>query len=603
MHGTELVTLVVVGVVLLIGLVAFFAGRIGVAAPLALTVVGIGIGAIPALPPIEIEPEIILTLVLPPLLYAAARQVPFVDFRRNVGVIGILAVGLVAVSAVLVGLLVHLVWAVVPLALAIALGAVVAPPDAVAATSLGKRLGLPPRIVTILEGEGLVNDATALVLLSTALGIAAAGTTAVEPGAIALRFLWAVVGATVIGIVIGWITVRVRERVREGVLDMALALVVPFVAFLLAELAGASGVVAVVAAGILVGNSGVFRIPAAYRVAEGASWGTFTLFVENGVFLLMGVQLWPVVRAVAAQGDLGSVLLISGAVILLLVAVRFAVTPLLVLWLRRNLRRSERQFARTSERVGSITAEDLVARAEERGDRRVLGRDRERVLASTARRIDLFRRRLEVQDNDLTAERDQALGWRDSVVLGFAGMRGVVTVVAVQTIPLDAPHREGLVLIAFAVAIVTLLVQGLLLPSVVRALKLTADARSRDRGEMLDLRVRLREVGDAEIEAAVAELGDRVTPRVAEEARSSSANRVERMRVWAESDPSDPDNPVDQFLLIRERELAAQRRELRRLRSLGAYSSETIQQLREAFDADELELDTLRRNSGSAADE
>src|SRR5690242_14517058 len=168
MQPTQLIVLVVVAVVLIVGVVSFFAGRIGVAAPLALTVVGVGLGAIPALPHFVIHPDLVLTVILPPLLYAAARQVPFVDFRRNIRVIIFLALGLVVVSAVLVGAAVWLLWGV-PIALAIALGAVVAPPDAVAATSLGKRLGLPPRIVTILEGEGLVNDATALVLLATML--------------------------------------------------------------------------------------------------------------------------------------------------------------------------------------------------------------------------------------------------------------------------------------------------------------------------------------------------------------------------------------------------------------------------------------------------
>ena len=202
MESTQLVTLVVVGVVLVIGVVSFFSGRIGVAAPLALTVVGVGVGAIPVVPHFDIEPEIVLTVILPPLLYAAARQVPFVDFRRNLRVIGFLAIVLVVLSAVLVGVLVHLIWAI-PLALAIALGAVVAPPDAVAATSLGKRLGLPPRIVTILEGEGLVNDATALVLLSTMLSIVSVTEQSPDGWMIALTFLWSIVGAVIIGGILG----------------------------------------------------------------------------------------------------------------------------------------------------------------------------------------------------------------------------------------------------------------------------------------------------------------------------------------------------------------------------------------------------------------
>src|SRR3954469_6192429 len=198
MQPTQLLVLVVVAVILVIGVVSFFATRIGVAAPLALTVVGVGVGAIPQVPHFDVDPDLVLTVILPPLLYAAARQVPFVDFRRNLRVIVFLAIALVVVSAVLVGVAVTLIWGI-PLALGIALGAVVAPPDAVAATSLGKRLGLPPRIVTILEGEGLLNDAIALVLLATMLSILSSSAASFNGWMTALTFAWAVIGAVAIG--------------------------------------------------------------------------------------------------------------------------------------------------------------------------------------------------------------------------------------------------------------------------------------------------------------------------------------------------------------------------------------------------------------------
>ncbi len=598
MSATEVITLIVVSVVLVIGVVAALARRIGVAAPLVLTVVGIGVGAVPVVPAIEIEPDIFLTIVLPPLLYTAARQVPFVDFRRNLRVIALLAIGLVALSAVLVGVLVHVLWAAVPLALALALGAVVAPPDAVAATSLGKRLGLPPRIVTILEGEGLVNDATALVLLSTALGIAATGVEDIAAGPIALSFVWAVVGAVLVGGALGMLAVEVRRRIGDGVLDMAIALVVPFAAFLGSEVVGSSGVVAVVVAGIVVGNRGAFRIRAAWRRNETATWRTFTMLVENAVFLLMGVELAPVVSAVRGDGELLPVLGLACLVIAVLVAVRFAVMPLLLWWIRHSVRRTERRLDSTARRFAGLTADGLVDRAAERGDRRATGDERERLVARTARRLDGVRRRLEQQNNDLTAERDQALGWRDGVILGLAGMRGVVTVVAVQTIPHDQPGRDGLVLIAFAVAIVTLLVQGVLLPVVVRRLRPADDASGDGRGELLELRRRVGAAGDAAVDRAMEELGDRLAAGVADEVRDASRRRLARLEVWADADPDDPDNQVEQFLVIRERELEAQRAELLRELSRGAFSSEAIARLRETLDADELEIETLRRNSG-----
>jgi len=639
----ELVALVVVGVVLLIGVVAFLSSRIGVAAPLVLTVVGIGIGAIPAVPDIELEPELFLTLVLPPLLYAAARQVPFTDFRRNLRVIAVLAVGLVAVSAVAVGVLVHLLWAAIPLALAIALGAVVAPPDAVAATSLGKRLGLPPRIVTILEGEGLINDATALVLLATALAVATGGAEITGWG-VALTFLWAVVGAVIAGVAIGWVATRARARLANGVLDMALALVVPFAAFLVAELVGASGVVAVVVAGILVGNDGAFRIPARFRQTEGATWRTFTMLVENAVFLLMGLELWPVVGEVVDDGTLGPVLALAGLVIVLLVALRFAAMPPLLAWIRRRLRSHAAYAERVNARFGDLSEEDFAERAQRMQQlglrpsrtrtatrrlraklpfvRRRDAEERARISAQlealegepvpeldprarqrVADRFRSWRRRLDQQNNDLTAERDQALGWRDGVILGLAGMRGVVTVVAVQTIPRDAEGRDALVLIAFLVAIVTLVVQGLVLPLVVRALRPRAEDAGLDRAESLALRHALATVGDAAVASRVEELGSSLAPEVADEVRSWSERRVARMEAWAEAELADPDNPVAQYLALRRLELDAQRAELRRLRSLGAYSSEAIARMRAALDSDELELDTLAGNSGEGGED
>jgi monovalent cation/hydrogen antiporter len=639
MNATQLVTVVVVGVVLVIGVVSFFAGRLGIAAPLALTVVGVGVGAIPAVPHIEVQPDIVLTVVLPPLLYAAARQVPFVDFRRNLRVIVFLAVALVVVSAVIVGVAVHLVWVAVPLALAIALGAVVAPPDAVAATSLGKRLGLPPRIVTILEGEGLVNDATALVLLSTMLAIVSTTTTSPNGWMIALEFGWAVLGALLIGGVLGFVVVALRQRVTDAVLDAALSLVVPFVAYLAAELAHASGVVAVVIAGILVGNQGAYRIRASFRLAESGTWRIVTLIVENAVFLFMGFQLWPVVGKVAGSGALPGTVLVAGLVIVLLVGVRFASMPPLLWTIRRRYRKRAARAEKTNARFQDLTEEDFQQRVANfqalgikqtrfqgflRGVRASLGlvtkkdrENRERIAAQLAeleknppppvpldetarnrfsRSFQNFRRRLDQQNNDLTAERDQALGWRDGVILGMSGMRGVVTVAAVQTIPQDEPMRDSLVLIAFAVAIVTLVVQGLLLPPVVRRLRPAADTAGDQRAEVYGLRKALAEAGDSAVAVAVAEAsegGRPVRDGVIEEVQVSGRSWLNRLRIWAAADMDDPDNEVVQFQRLRRVQMDAERAALRDAYERGAYSSEVIDSMRAALDSDEISIDAV----------
>jgi NhaP-type Na+/H+ or K+/H+ antiporter len=639
METTELVTLTVVAVILVIGVVSFFSGRIGVAAPLALTVVGVGVGAIPAVPHFDVPPSLVLTVILPPLLYAAARQVPFVDFRRNLRVIGFLAIVLVVVSAVLVGVLVALIWAI-PIALAIALGAVVAPPDAVAATSLGKRLGLPPRIVTILEGEGLVNDATALVLLSTMLAIATTSTTSPNGWMIALTFLWAVVGAVIIGGVLGAVATQFRNRNTDPVLDAAVSLVLPFVAYLAGEFAHSSGVVAVVVTGILVGNQGNYRIRASFRLTEAGTWRIVTLLVENAVFLFMGFQLWPVVGEVASGGHLLGTLGVAGLVIVLLVGVRFAAMPPLLWTIRRRYRRRAKRADETSGRFDNVTEEDFQQRAANfrqlgikmsplksftRGLRASLGittkgdkAARDRIVARMkeleanppaepveiddtqrarfSRTFQNFRKRIETQNNDLTAERDQALGWRDGIILGLSGMRGVVTVAAVQTIPVGSPMRDSLILVAFAVAIVTLVVQGLLLPPVVRALRPAEDAPIGVRNELLDLRRQLKTASDSAVVAAVDAMeasGVTVSPVVLSEVTAQTETWLSRVETWAAADLTNPENEVVQYQRLRRVQVDAERDSLRDAYERGAFSSESIDSVREALDSEEITLDSV----------
>ncbi|GAB3405952.1 hypothetical protein GCM10027515_19920 [Schumannella luteola] len=647
MESIHLIVLVVVGVVLVVGVVSFFAGRIGVAAPLALTVVGVGLGAIPALPHFEIEPDLVLTVILPPLLYAAARQVPFVDFRRNLRVIAFLAVILVVVSAVLVGVAVSLLWVTVPLALGVALGAVVAPPDAVAATSLGKRLGLPPRIVTILEGEGLVNDATALVLLATMLSIVDVHAASPSGWMVVLTFLWAVVGALVIGILLAALTLFLRKRITDGVLDTAVSLVVPFVAYLAGEAVHSSGVVAVVVAGIIIGNQGAYRIPATFRAAETNTWHVVTMLLENGVFLFMGFQLWPVIGAVAGDGDLPGVLGVAGLVIALLVGVRFAAVPLLLWTIRRRYRKRSADAERRNARFDGLTEEEFQRRAASmrelgvklspwrsltRGVRARFGlvtkkdkAERDRIMAqldelernppaeppqldegSRARFSKGFQnllRRIEQQNNDLSAERDQALSWRDGIILGLSGMRGVVTVAAVQTIPDDQPMREALVLVAFAVAILTLVVQGLLLPVVVRAVRLPGDVDLGERAQVLELRRTLKTAGDSAVAAEVARAAAESTPvpkEVVDEVAAQSDTWIGRLEIWAETDLTQPDNHVVQFQRLRRVQLVAEKDALRDAYERGAYSSEAIEIMRAALDSEEISIDTIDQRAASS---
>ena len=218
---------------------AVLSRRTGVAAPLLLLGLGIAASYVPTMPEVEVDPELVLAGVLPPLLYASAVRMPIIDLRRNRWFISWLSVGLVITSAAIVGLVVHALFPQIPLALGVALGAVLSPTDAVAATAIGKRLGLPPRLMTVLEGESLVNDASALVLLRTALAAGAVGTFSL--GETVLDFGGAVVGAVLVGLVVGWLTVRLRQRLNDPVLNTTISFAVPFLAFFPAEAIRASG--------------------------------------------------------------------------------------------------------------------------------------------------------------------------------------------------------------------------------------------------------------------------------------------------------------------------------------------------------------------------
>ena len=292
-------TIIAVTAVVAIVAVAAVSQRIAVAAPLSMVVVGIALSFLPGLPEIQVNPEWILAGALPPLLYATAVHVPAQDFRRDFKAIAGLAVPLVVLTTVCAGLLFHTLLPGLGLAYAFALGAVISPTDAVAATSVGRRLGLPARLLTILEGEGLVNDASSLVLLGSAV---AATTGTVHLGKVGLDFVYAVVVAIAVGLVVGYAAMWIRPLLKDPVLSTAASFAVPFLAWVPAEELGASGVLAVVVAGLVTGHLSPRLLPARDRLAETVNWETVAFLLESGIFLLMGLELKTLLDQDAAAG-------------------------------------------------------------------------------------------------------------------------------------------------------------------------------------------------------------------------------------------------------------------------------------------------------------
>ena len=296
-----------VAIVAGVGVVAAICSRLGWPTPLALLVVGAGVSYVPGVPEVRIEPELVLTGFLPPLLYAATAKLSVFDFRRNITATLLMSIVLVLFTTATAGLT---AWWLLPgatLAQGLALGAVVAPPDAVAATALGHRLGLPRKITSLLEGESLVNDATALVTLGVVVG---AFTARVDVGDVAVDIVRSAGGGIGIGIVAAFVLVQVRKRVDDPVLDTLLSFAAPYIAFLPAEQIHASGVLSVVVTGIVMAQLSPTLQSASSRLSEAINWRTVAFLLENSVFLLIGLQLPTLVRGASRTDVAGGTIAI-----------------------------------------------------------------------------------------------------------------------------------------------------------------------------------------------------------------------------------------------------------------------------------------------------
>lgn len=313
---------IAIGLVVLVAsaaAVAALARRAGISEPLALTLAGVAASYLPFVPEVHLEPEVVLLGLLPPLLYTAAIRTSLVDFRANIGAIALLSVGLVLFSTFAVAAVVW--WLLpVPFAVAVALGAVVAPPDAVAATAVARRIGMPRRIVSILEAESLFNDATALVALRTAIAASAGAVSVWNAGG---DFLLAAGGGALVGIAVAYALALLRRRITDPVLDTTLSFLAPFLAYLPAEEIHASGVIAVVTCGMILGHGAPVWQSAASRTAERINWGTVQFILESAVFLIIGLQVNTIVRDAWASGlDHGTLVVTALAVLLAVMLAR-----------------------------------------------------------------------------------------------------------------------------------------------------------------------------------------------------------------------------------------------------------------------------------------
>lgn len=566
----HVIEILVVGVValLVIAAAAVLGPRLGIAAPLVLVVVGIVASLVPWIPHVEIDPEWILVGVLPPLLYSSAVSMPAMDFRREFTAISGLSVVLVVATSVVLGL--FFAWAVPGLGLAwgIALGAIVSPTDAVA-TSIVKQTSVSRRVIAILDGESLLNDATALVLLRTAIAAAAAAAFSFW-GAVG-DFAFAVVVAVVIGGAVGLLNLAVRARVTSAPVNTAISFAVPFVASIPAEHFGASGLVAAVVAGLVTGVRAPRVLPPDHRLSDAQNWSTVEFVLEGGVFLVMGLQLASIVGAVEREHTgVWSALLIALGALVVTLAVRAAyVVPLL-----RSLRASARRSAGMQARVESMRSkldDPEAARAavqEHRRGRRI----------PTARDVERFGSRVRQALGDIAYFRKAPLGWRDGTAVVWAGMRGAVTVAAAQTLPEGTPQRALLVFVAFAVALLSLVLQGLTIGPLMRRISpQPGDTTEEDEGERRRLLDLLRTASDT-----VPTSGESTVTR----AELAAADPTE-LRAWLGREKA-------RRLAV----LRAQRTALLDARDDGTFDAEVLASVLRNLDAEQIALE-LRGGPGT----
>ena len=564
MESLQFAVYFVIGLVTIV-VAGLFGRRLGIAAPLILIVIGAGFSFIPGAP-VHVPAELILIGLLPPILYGAAITVPVIDFRRNFASIGLLSVLLVVATTFVTGVL---LWAVFPdlsLAAAIAVGAVISPTDAVAATAIAKRFGLPPRLVTILEGESLVNDATALVLLRSALAATAA---AISFWGAVGDFAFAVTVAIAVGIVVGFVTVWLRSRLREPLLDTAISLAVPFIAFIPAEVAGASGVIAVVAAGLYTGHHAPRRLTPQSRATERTNWRSIQFVLENGVFLLMGLELTYVLGGVTEDGlSVVQAVLLGLLVTAVVIAMRYLFVGPLVIGFRMSIRRAERDQERFRAFASRVPEREIPPRWE--------------------RRIDHLGRQAALHSNPLRRPQDQGLDWPAGSPPGWAGMRGVVTLAAAQSLPPETPYRPQLVLIAFTVAIVTLLLQGITLPAVIRATGVRGSDATADRRALASLLDEMNDAGLRVLEAPTDDEGAVVDAAVVERVRNDTLVGAQAAWERVDRDTGDAnDSPHARYVALRRAVIAAERAALLEARSAGSYPSRILLRAQTMLDLEE----------------
>lgn len=522
---------IVLAMLLVVVLARGLGQRVGIPFTILLTLAGLVYAFMPA-PTFGLEPNAVLLLVLPPLLYSTARRSSLMAVRANLRPIISLSVLLVLLTAFAVGVLLSLLVPGMPLAVGMILGAAVAPPDPVAALSIGRRAGMPPRLTVLIEGEGLLNDASALTTYQ--LAVTAAVTGAFSWTSATALFALTAVGGVGVGVGVAFLIQRARPWLKDPLIANAVSLAVPFLTYLLAESIHASGVLAVVVAGLVIGHNPGAEETGAARLQTGAVWQLVEFMLEGLVFLLIGQQLPAVLRDLRSEPTAKIVIatVVTVATVLLIRPLWLALTQLVPSWLHARLG-----------------------------------------IGSTGR-----------------------LSKREVTALTWAGTRGVITLAVVFAVPLHTasgapvPDRALVVFCAYAVVLVTLVGQGLTFGPLLRRLRLRVNAAEE---ELVRNDARLADIDAAQ--STVTDLLAHATigPDLAEALHAGLAARADRYHArqaaLEDADDGPITWPVDYRAAIEARRavIDAERAEIQRWRDDGRLSEESWRMLRRELDHEE----------------
>lgn len=523
MHQAEIIVLLFT----VVAASVLVARKVALPYPVVLVLVGLVLSFIPRLPEVKLDPNVVFYFFLPPLLYPAALFTSWRDFRRNLRPIVLLAIGLVLFTMVVVACVVHALIPSLPWAAAFALGAIVSPPDAVAATSVITRLPVPHRIVSILEGESLLNDATALVALQFA--VAALVTGKFSLGQASLHFVWAAVGGIGFGLLVGVAMRWVQRHLDDPPVQITISLLTPFLAYLPAERVHASGVLAVVTTGIYLGWYSPLILTARYRLQAFAFWEIVVFLLNGFVFTAIGLQLPEILKSLEGESlfsPIENALLVSAAVVLVRMAWVFPGAYLPFLLHKRTRRESLPE-------------------------------------------------------------------WRNVAVMGWSGMRGVVSLAAAFALPYILPNgspfpgRNYILFLTFGVILVTLLFQGLTLPIVIQKLCIKAD-NSTDEEERT-ARLKANQAAIESIEKLRS--SGKFSPDTVDRLRAEYDERVEQLRLCAER-PDDCRGEIatPQYQRLQRQALRVERQTIISLRNDRVINDDALRRIQRDLDLAEARL-------------